>query len=76
MIEYFHREQNDNTVWVSHGHEIYNQFCNLLVKHYRESREVTFYANKLHLTPKHFSRYFKRGTGMSPRLFREHDAPR
>ncbi len=35
---------------------LFNKFCDLLAKHYKESREVIFYAEMLDLTPKYFSR--------------------
>ena len=63
MMDFYQQEQDGDTAQVSHGHEIYDHFCNLLVKHYKESREVAFYADKLHLTPKHFSKVIRQTTG-------------
>lgn len=65
MINYFGSDGNNNAALNSHDYEIYNQFCDLLVKHYRESRKVQFYADKLHLTPKHFSKLIYAATGHS-----------
>lgn len=47
--------------------EIYSRFCDLVVKKYRESREVKFYANLLNLTPKYLSKVIRDATGgLSP----------
>lgn len=45
--------------------DLFNQFCNLLAQHYRESREVSFYASKLHLTPKYFSKIIYEAIGVT-----------
>ncbi|MBO5592726.1 MAG: AraC family transcriptional regulator [Prevotella sp.] len=38
-----------------------------MVRHYRESRNVKFYANLLHLSPKHFTFLIRQETGgLSP----------
>ena len=63
MMSYYRTEQDAAAGWVSHGHEIYNKFCDLLVKHYREYRDVQFYATQLHLTSKHFSKVVFLTTG-------------
>lgn len=63
MLGYYRAEQETEVSAVSHGYEVYNKFCDLLVKHYRESREVSFYAEKLNLTPKHFSKVIHEITG-------------
>ena len=46
--------------------EIFNQFCELVIKHYRESREIQFYADLLNLTPKHLSKVIRAAVGISP----------
>jgi len=47
--------------------DIFNRFCDLVVKHYRESREVKYYADLLNLTPKHLSKVIRAATnGLSP----------
>ncbi len=43
---------------------IYNRFYDLLVKHYKESRSVSFYAEKMCLSPKYFGSLIKKETGM------------
>ena len=55
FLNYYRREQDRQ--WTKNRHaEIFNYFCDLVVKHYRESREVKYYANMLNLTPKHLSK--------------------
>lgn len=47
--------------------DTFNRFCDLVVKHYRESREVKYYAGLLNLTPKHLSKVIRTATnGLSP----------
>jgi len=46
--------------------EIYRRFMSLLFKHYREKREVRFYADKLFVSPKYASKIITRLTGKSP----------
>ena len=48
------------------SHEVlFERFYQLIVHHYRESREVAFYADKLALTPKYFATVIKQTTGMT-----------
>ena len=46
--------------------EIFNRFCELVIKHYRESREIQFYADRLNLNPKHLSKVIRAAAGISP----------
>ena len=46
--------------------DIFNSFRDLVVKHYRESREVKYYADLLNLTPKHLSKVIRTAAGISP----------
>src|SRR5690606_34341115 len=39
------------------------QFKTLLSEHFREERQVSFYADKMHLTPKYFSTVIKEVSG-------------
>lgn len=65
-LNLFRREQ-DKRWKVSRHNNLFNQFCDLVVAHYRESREVQFYAEMLHLTPKYFSKIIRDVTdGLSP----------
>ena len=43
--------------------EMFAQFNEAIVKHWRKSREVKFYADMFHLSPKHFSSVIKQRTG-------------
>ena len=66
FLNYYRREQDKQ--WTQNRHvEIFNRFCDLVVKHYRESREIKYYADLLHLTPKHLSKVIRTATnGLSP----------
>lgn len=66
QLNFYRREQDAR--WNSdHNATIYTRFCELVVEHYRESREVKYYADLLHLTPKYFSKVIRMVTGgMSP----------
>ena len=66
FLNYYRREQDKQ--WRENRHvEIFNRFCDLVVKHYRESREIKYYANLLNLTPKYFSKVIRQATdGLSP----------
>lgn len=66
FLNYYRREQDKQ--WTENRHiELFNRFCDLVVKHYRESREVKFYADLLNLTPKYLSKVIRIATnGLSP----------
>ena len=49
----------------SRNYAIYNEFCNLLALNYREQHEMAFYAEKSHLTARHFSVLIKEAVGLS-----------
>lgn len=62
FLNYYRREQDKQ--WTENRHvELFNRFCDLVVKHYRESREVKYYADLLNLTPKYFSKVIRTATG-------------
>ncbi|MCR5395124.1 MAG: helix-turn-helix domain-containing protein [Bacteroidales bacterium] len=44
---------------------LFDRFYEALVTHYRESREVSFYANLLCMSPKHFAAVIKQLTGIN-----------
>lgn len=46
--------------------DYFSRFMKLLAIHYREEREVAFYASKLCVTPKYFSTMVKKASGKSP----------
>lgn len=66
FLNYYRSDQDKQ--WAEKRHaDIFNRFCDLVVKHYRESREVKFYADQLNLTPKHLSKIIRTATnGLSP----------
>ena len=65
FLNYYRREQDKQ--WTENRHaEIFNRFCELVVKHYRESREIKYYADLLNLTPKYLSKVIR--TATSPAL--------
>ncbi len=48
------------------SHELlFNKFYQAITEHYRESREVHYYANLFHLSPKHFATVIKQHTGVN-----------
>lgn len=62
-----YREELDGQ-WAGNRYvELFNRFRMLVSLHYRESREVKYYAALLNLTPKHFTRIIRLMTkGVSP----------
>ena len=66
FLNAYRREQDKQ--WTENRHtELFNRFCDLVVKHYRESREIKFYADLLNLTPKYLSKVIRTATnGLSP----------
>ena len=61
-----YRREQDRQWSENRQTDIFNRFCELVVKHYRESREIQFYANLLNLTPKHLSKVIVATAGISP----------
>ena len=45
--------------------EYFERLIKLLTEHYREERSVEFYAEKMHISSKHFSRVIRNFTGKS-----------
>ena len=66
FLNYYRRDQDRQ--WAENRYvETFNRFCDLVVKHYRESREVKYYASLMNITPKHLSRVIRAATGgLSP----------
>ncbi len=62
FLNYYRREQEKRQP-SSTKTELLNRFCNLVVAHFRESREVKFYADKLHLHPYYFTRAIREASG-------------
>ena len=51
------------TTRASRADDVLNQFINLLTESYKEERSVGFYAEKLCLSPKYFSKLIKESSG-------------
>ena len=66
FINYYRREQDRE--WAeSRSAKLYTQFCNLVVEHYRENRNVNFYARLMDYDPRYFSKVFRQFSGgLSP----------
>jgi AraC-like DNA-binding protein len=61
-----YRFANIGKVTKTKSHELlFSHFCDSISKHYRESREVRYYAELQHLSPKHFAMIIKDVTGIS-----------
>ena len=65
FLNYYRREQDRQ--WMENRQaDIFRHFCDLVVQHYRESREIKYYATLLNLTPKHLSKVIRSVAGISP----------
>ena len=65
MLDACRREMDGDARLHNRGYTVFNEFCNLLATHYREQHEVAFYAEKAHLTTRHFSVVIKNEVGLS-----------
>ena len=65
LLNMCRREQDKLLSSSSRNIDLFNRFCNLVVENYREEREVAFYAEKLMLTPKYFSKVIQDTVGMT-----------
>ena len=62
FLNTYRREQDSR--WTENRRaDIYNRFCELVARHYRESREVKFYAKLLNLTPKYLCKVIRAASG-------------
>jgi len=59
------REIDEKAVKDSRNYSLFSAFCDHLSAHCREQHEVAFYAEKAHLTTRHFSVIIKNIVGMS-----------
>ena len=66
FVNYYRREQDKD--WAeSRSAKLYTQFCDLVVEHYRENRNVNFYAGLMGYEPRYFSKVFRQfSNGLSP----------
>lgn len=62
-LGYFLHQTEDNTK--TRQDEITTEFLSLVEKHYKEHRDLEFYASCLGLTPKHISKVVKQSSGKS-----------
>ena len=65
MLNAYRREIDKNAANDSRNYALFNDFCDELALHYREQHEVAFYAEKAHLTTRHFSVLIKEVVGIS-----------
>ena len=66
FINYYRREQ-DRQWKDSHSATCYSQFCDLVIEHYKENRNVNFYAELMDYDPRYFSKVFRQySNGLSP----------
>lgn len=65
MLDACRREIDEEERANNRNRCIFNTFCNLLAANYREQHEVGFYAEKAHLTTRHFSVIIKDIVGLS-----------
>ena len=65
MHNAYRREIDEKTVNGSRNYSLFSAFCDQLAAHYREQHEVAFYAEKAHLTTRHFSFIIKELVGLS-----------
>ena len=65
MHNAFRREMDEKMLKEDSKYTFFNAFCDLLARHYREQHEVAFYAEKAHLTARHFSVVIKEVVGIS-----------
>ena len=59
----FSQMPNDNAPQYSRNQEIVRELIRVIVHNYTRERNVTFYANELHLSPQHLSTTIKKVTG-------------
>ena len=64
--ELYKRCKPTTTEPIKREHELYRQFIQLLMTHYTQEHEVSFYAKKCGVTPAHFSGAIRKASGHSP----------
>lgn len=65
-LNYYRREQ-DKRLAKDTQTTIFAQFCDLVVEHYREHKDLGFYAAQMNYHPKYLSRV----TGIYPQAYKE-----
>ena len=64
--ELYKRSKPTTNEPIKREHELYRQFIQLLMTHYTQEHEVSFYAKKCGVTPAHFSGAIRKASGHSP----------
>ena len=64
--EFYKRCKPTTNEPIKREHELYRQFIQLLMTHYTQEHEVSFYAKKCGVTPAHFSGAIRKASGHSP----------
>ena len=63
----FYRKEQDGKLPADNNTEIFSRFCDLVVEHFRDSKEIQYYAALLDLHPKYLSRVIRTATnGVTP----------
>lgn len=65
MHNAFRREMDEKMLKEDNQYAVFNAFCDQLAGHYRKQHEVAFYAEKAHLTTRHFSVIIKNVVGVT-----------
>lgn len=65
MIGEYRLENHPEETVPTRNEMFFNRFYDAIIEHYRESREMAFYAKLLCVSPKHFSQVIKTETGIS-----------
>lgn len=59
------RNDQDRSHWVLREHVVFNEFCDLLALHHRQTHSVLDYAEMLNLSPKYFSALVHKAVGVT-----------
>ena len=66
FIHYYRREEDKRLVDVKLA-DVYNRFAELVIEHYKENRNVNYYAALMEYDPQYFSKLFRQlSGGVSP----------
>lgn len=66
VFEFYNGDYYENKMKaISRQDIIYKRFISLLFENYQKERSLNFYASKLNITPKHFSRVIKQANKLS-----------
>lgn len=62
FIHYYRREEDKRQERTQYA-DVYNRFTDLVVKHYKENRNVNYYAALLDYDPQYFTKLFRKVSG-------------